>query len=188
MKDELAVAEYRALRHAIAFRGSIRPLLFIAGLAAWAATLIAVLAVLSQPLLSLVPLLLLLATFDAVRSLHAGVERIGRYLEVYYESPAEGPDAVMNQGLHGPPAWERTSMRLAPRLPGASGHPLFLPIFIAATLINLLAVWLPRPIVVEMVVLGAAHGAFVGWMLVADRKARRQRRAELEQYQALRKL
>ncbi len=186
MRDQLAVAEYHALRHTIASRGTIRPVLLVVGVTAWALTLLTVLAVVPQPLIALLPLLVLVATFEAVRSLHAGVERIGRFLEVYYEPPSAGPDPAGRDLPSALPAWERTTMKLAPRLPGASGHPLFLPIFIAATLVNLLGVWLPRPIVAEIVVLGVAHAVFVGWMLAADRKARRQREADRARYQELR--
>ena len=86
--NSLADREYEALRATIQGRGGARPLAFLAGLAAWAVVLAAVLAWLPNPIASTVPLLLLLGTFEVVRALHLNVERIGRYIQVFYE---EGP-------------------------------------------------------------------------------------------------
>jgi hypothetical protein len=179
--NEPALAEYRALRQTIATRGSLRPVLLVAGLGLWASALVAVLVLLPNPITAAVPLLLLAATFEAVRSLHMGAERIGRYVQVYFEEHAgrPGPPAAA-------PAWEHTAMALGGKVPGAGGHPLFLPLFLIATLLNLLAVVLPEPVPVELILMGGTHLAFVGWLVYADRGVRSQRARELEEFRRLR--
>lgn len=171
-----AADEYRVLRKTIAARGSLRAILLVAGLAGWALVLVLVVAWVPNPVASAIPLVLLVAVFEALRGLHAGVERIGRYLQVFHE-PA-GPPAA-------PPAWERTAMAFGPSLPGAGGHPLFIPVLVVATATNFLAVLLPGPLALELWTMAVPHTAFVIWMLIADRAARRQRATELARYQEL---
>jgi hypothetical protein len=109
------------------------------------------------------------------------VERIGRYLQIYFEEARPG------HGLtDAPPAWEGTAMRMSGPVPGAAGHPLFLPVFLIAALVNLLAVLLPGPVPVELVVMGLAHLAFVAWVIYVDRGVRRQRADDLERLRGLR--
>lgn len=190
--DELAVAEYRALRATIAARGHLRVGVFAGGLVAWAALLLAVLAWLPQPLLALVPLLVLVGTFEAIRGLHFGVERIGRYLEVFFEEglKAWGPEGLKADsapaGRMTAPAWERAVVRVGGRVPGAAGHPLFAPIYTLAALVNLLAVALPGPVPAEWVPLVALHAAFAGWMLYVDRGVRTQRAHDEARFRAIR--
>jgi hypothetical protein len=131
--------------------------------------------------MAVVPLLVLLATFEVTRALHLGIERIGRYLQAFYEEDA-GAEAPLTK-----PAWERTAMMFGPTLPGAGGHPFFLAVFLLATFVNFLAVVLPAPMLVEMVTLAAPHVAFIVWMLYCDRGMRRQRTTELARYRALKK-
>ncbi|MGE3276278.1 MAG: hypothetical protein AB7O67_14285 [Vicinamibacterales bacterium] len=169
--------EYRTLRETIAARGTLRPVLLVAGLSAWALTLTALLALVANPVTAAVPLVLLVATFEAIRGLSAGVERIGRYIEVFHEP--EGPPTA-------PPAWERAAMRLGPALPGAGGHPLFVLLFGAATAVNYLAVLLPGPLPVEAWTMAIPHAAFIAWLVVADRAARRQRLHERDRYREMR--
>jgi hypothetical protein len=142
-------------------------------------TLAAVLAWLPNPLLSLIPLIVLVSTFEVVRTLLLAIERIGRYVQVFYEE-IDGPDAPPT-----PPAWERTAMLFGPTVPGAGGHPLFLPIFLMATPINFLAVVLPGPIAIELWTLAVPHVAFAVWQLYSDRAMRRQRGVELARYREL---
>jgi hypothetical protein len=77
--------EYSALRATIRERGTVRVGLFVAGMAAWAALTIATAALASTPLATLLPLLVLASVFEAIFALHVGVERIGRYIQVFYE-------------------------------------------------------------------------------------------------------
>ena len=79
------VEEYRALRATIRERGTARVWIFVAGLAAWAASAIATTALAAPPLATLLPLLVLAAGFEALVTVHIGVERIGRYVQVFLE-------------------------------------------------------------------------------------------------------
>lgn len=150
--------------------------LAVTGVAVWALLLILVMAWLPYPAAAVVPLVPLLATFEAVRSLHFGAERLGRYLQVFHEEAGE----TATRG------WEGTAMAIGPAVPGAAGHPLFLPVFGAALGLNLLAVLLPQPVPVELVALLVPHLAFGAWLLRVDRAMRRQRVDELARFRALR--
>lgn len=178
--NDLAGREYVALRDTIRTRAGARPWVFLAGFSAWAVTLVAVLSWLPNPVGALVPLLVLVASFEVVRMLHLTVERVGRYVQVFFEERGSSGRALE------PPAWERTAMALGPSLPGAGGHPFFLPLFLLATLVNLLAVVLPGPVPVEVGTLAVPHVAFVVWMLTCDRAMRRQRTTDLSRFRALR--
>ena len=80
--------EYRTLRDTIRQRGTTRVWVFLAGLTAWAALTVATAALAALPVATLLPLLILAAAFEAVFSLHVGVERIGRYVQVFFEDDA----------------------------------------------------------------------------------------------------
>ncbi len=173
--------EYRTLRQAISDKVHLKSVLFLAGLAAWAGVLVATLIALPYPLVSILPLALLAATLEAIRPLHAGAERIGRYLQVFYEE--EGvPDRPMGRT----PAWERSAMAFGRGVPGAAGHPLFAGIFGVATLVNALAVLLPGPLAIEAGLLAIPHLAFLVWLVITDRAMRGQRARDLARYRELR--
>ncbi len=178
--SQLDLAEYASLRHAIRARGQFRTGLFVAGVIAWAAVLVAILITLPYPLVSIVPLTLLAATFEAIRPLHIGAERIGRYVQVFYEERGNTERRFADT-----PAWERTAMAFGRTAPGAAGHPLFGPLFAVATIVNFVSVWLPGPVPVEVVTLAVPHAAFVVWIVVADRAMRAQRPRELARYREL---
>lgn len=179
--DELSSIEFETLRLTIASRGTARLVLFLTGVGLWAVALLAILIALPNPIASIVPLILLLATFEAARMSSAGVERIGRYLQVFYERPA------LDQAPLVTPAWEHTAMRLGPRVPGTGGHPLFLPFLSLATVVNFLAVLLPGPVPAELTGAGIVHLAFIAWMLYVDRGMRRQRAHELERFMEMKR-
>jgi hypothetical protein len=181
---ELAEAEFRALREAIAARGQLRTTLALVGLLSWGGLLAMTLVGLPYPVAAALPLTALVATFEVIRPLHAGAERIGRYLQVFFEeagsaSPGSSP------GLS-PPAWERTAMAFGAAVPGAAGHPLFLPVFGLATAVNYLAVLLPGPVPVELALMALPHAASLAWLLYADRGLRTQRTRELARFRELR--
>ena len=176
--DPLSLEEFRALRATIRARGSLRLALATSGFSAWALVLVAVLAWLPNPIAGTIPLVLLVSGFEVNRMLHLGIERIGRYLQVFYEDHADA-DA-------GTPAWERTVMKLAPSVPGAGGHALLLPTFLIATLINFLSVVLPGPLPLELGVMAVPHLVFIAWMIWCDRGMRRQRAQELEAFAKIR--
>jgi hypothetical protein len=171
---DLSGEEFRALRDAVAQRGQLRVTLAVVGILAWSALLVAILIALPYPLAAIIPLMALVATFEAIRSLHAGAERIGRYLQVFYEEYA-GDDVAGAVTL---PAWEQTAMALGAAVPGAAGHPLFVPVFALAGIVNFLGVLLPGPIAVELWLLAIPHAAFLLWLVRADRAMRGQRTRE----------
>jgi len=149
-------------------------------MAIWAALLIAVLALLPYPVAAAIPLLALVVTFEVIRPLHFGAERIGRYLQVFHEEAGEP-----NRALSDTPSWERVAMSFGP-MPGVGGHPLFVPLFLLATAVNYLAVLLPRSVAIEMSVMAIPHLAFLAWLVAADRAVRTQRAIELARLRELR--
>ena len=72
-------SEYLVLRRTIAQRGALRPVLMLCGTGIWAVLLTAVLVLLPYPVGAAIPLLVLVVTFEVIRPLHFGAERIGRY-------------------------------------------------------------------------------------------------------------
>ena len=169
-----ARAEYLVLRRTIAQRGALRHILFVCGTAAWAITLMAVLAWSAQPVAFLIPLLMLVATFEAIKPLHFGAERIGRYLQVFYEE-----DGQPERPLRDTPSWERVAMQFG-TVPGVGGHPLFLPVFVLATAVNFMASIGLRPGFTDHLLLAVFHALFGGWAFSAHRAMKRQREIELE--------
>ena len=167
------------LRKTIAQRGALRPVLVLCGTGIWAALLTVVLILLPYPVAAVIPLLVLLITFEVIRPLHFGAERIGRYLQVFYEEQGDA-----GRPLNDTPSWERVAMRFD-AVPGVGGHPLFVPAFLLATAINYLAVLLPQPVTIELSVMAVPHLAFIAWLVAADRAMRNQRTIELSRLREL---
>jgi hypothetical protein len=172
-------SEYLVLRKTIAQRGALRPILALVGISAWAFVLIAVVALLPYPVASAIPLLILAATFEAIRPLHFSAERIGRYLQVFHEEAGQPDRAVSDT-----PSWERVAMSFG-HVPGVGGHPLFVPIIFLATVANYVAVIIPNPVPVEMGVMAVPHLAFMAWLVAAHRAMNKQRAVELARFQDL---
>src|SRR5688572_13374892 len=78
-------AEYRSLRDTIRERGTARLRAVLIGIATWGALTIALLIAGIHGAVTLVPLIVLVVTFEINFFVHTGVERIGRYLQVFYE-------------------------------------------------------------------------------------------------------
>ena len=173
-------SEYLVLRRTIGQRGALRHILFVVGTGIWAITLTAVLAWLPFPLAFFFPLLVLVATFEAIRPLHFGAERIGRYLQVFYEEMGE-PERPLGDT----PSWERVAMRFG-AVPGVGGHPLFLPVFVLATSINFIAAIYHRPGFLDHMLLAMIHAVFGGWMFSAHSAMKKQREIELNRMRHLR--
>lgn len=171
--SELRTAEFAALRRTISERGTAR--IVTAGLtvAVWAAVDVVLVLFSDLPLAVLVPFVVLVGGFEAVHALHAGVERIGRYLQVYYE------------GTPGGPQWETAAMTVGPSLPGGGIDPLFSALFLGAAAVNLLSALPVAPIWQELALLAACHAAFAFRVIRARRAAARQRAVELESFKAL---
>ncbi len=123
----LTESEYTVLRHTIASRGTARITLLPVTLIGWALVAGTLTVLGNNPATSLFPLAVLAGGFEAIHAMHVGVERIGRYLQVFYEGTADGP------------LWETTAMAVGPALPGGGVDPLFTVIFALATLLNLMS-------------------------------------------------
>jgi hypothetical protein len=170
----LTESEFIALRRTIASRGTARIILLPVTLIAWSALTCTLLFVSDLPIASLFSLAILVGGFEAIHALHVGVERIGRYVQVYYESSENGPQ------------WETTAMAIGPALPGGGVDPLFTIVFAASALINVIPALLPAPVDVrEIGVIAALHAAFVVRLVRARGAAARQRAVELESYRAI---
>jgi len=175
----LAQEEYRQLRTAIHARGQLRVALAFSTLAAWAVvtTMAMPSGGMALPVSALVPLLLLVAGFEAVHALHVGAERIGRYLRVRYESESPGTDG---------PAWETVIGSFGPGRMGA-GRPsgaLFPLLFCLAVVANLL-VRAPGTLPVELGALAILHAAVIARIVVAHRASLAQRAQDEARFREL---
>ena len=148
--------------------------LFPVTLIGWSALSLLLLIFSELPLAALFPLAVLVGGFEAIHALHVGVERIGRYLQVFYETGSDTP------------RWETTAMSVGPSLPGGGIDPLFSVVFVCATFLNAIAALLPQPTRLELGVVSALHAAFIFRVIRARGAAARQRAVELETYRALR--
>jgi hypothetical protein len=161
------------LRATIRERGSWRVVLVVATITAWAATAVTTQVLLTTPVSTLIPLIVLATGFEAVFALHVGVERIGRYLQVEYEEPGGGP------------AWEHTAMRFGsiPTPAGGRVDPLFTTLFTCGILLNLVPVLLATVGMpdgpVELIVFGLIHVAAVVRIARARSYSNRQRGLDL---------
>jgi hypothetical protein len=170
----LPESEYTVLRQTIASRGTVRITLLPVTVIGWAlvAGTLAVLG--NNPAMSLFSLAVLAGGFEAIHAMHVGVERIGRYLQVFYEGSADVP------------RWETTAMSIGPALPGGGVDPLFTLLFALTTLLNLMAAIIPSPTRLEISVIILMHGAFLARIVRARWAASRQRAVDLESYRAVR--
>jgi hypothetical protein len=175
MSSGLPEAEYAVLRQTIATRGTARMVLFPVTMIAWAALALIVLTFTDAPMATLYPLAALVGGFEAIHALHVGVERIGRYLQVYYENLETGP------------RWEATVMAVGPALPGGGIDPLFSVVFASATFINIIPALAmqPRATATELGVIGALHLTVAIRIVRARGAAARQRAVELETFRAI---
>jgi hypothetical protein len=165
--------EYKALRATIRERGTARHWIVVAGLASWAALAVLVAAFLSLPVATLLPLLVLVATFEVIFALHTGVERVGRYLQVYFEDE-------LSRG------WEHAAMQYGRRFGGGGIDALFSPVFWTATLLNLIPAITAGAVPIEWAIVGAVHLLFAARILAARRQSSRQRAIDLERFTRLR--
>lgn len=164
--------EFRVLRATIQQRGTARmvvlPIVFIG----WAGTAVATAAVITVAISTLVPLLILVAGFEAVFALHVNVERIGRYIQVFHEQDGES-------------LWESTSSRFTQQFPAAGPDPLCSRLFVLATSVNFLPAALGWENMAELAVLAALHLLFINRVRLARSFSARQRSEDLERFQTL---
>jgi hypothetical protein len=161
--------EYQAMRATIQQRGTARmvllPIIFIG----WAATAVATAAAIGVAISTFVPLLVLVAGFEAIFALHVNVERIGRYLQVFHE-----PDG----------GWEHVAMAFGERFPRTGPDPLFNRLFVLATSVNFLPAALGGE-VPEVIVLAVLHLLFINRIRLARAFAATQRAQDLERFKTL---
>jgi hypothetical protein len=171
--SDIRLVEYRALRETIARRGTVRMWVILTGILAWCALAVAVWATGAQGSLTLVPMLALAATFEISFFIHRAIERVGRYLQVYFEEDGQG--------------WEHTAMAYGRKFPGGA-DPLFVTLFSVATIVNFLA--LPgsatrRP---GWILLSFVAHLILGWRFFSARRlAAGQRALDLERFAGLKK-
>jgi hypothetical protein len=169
----LTESEYTALRHTIASRGTARMSLLPVTIIGWALVAGTLTVLGNNPATSLFPLAVLAGGFEAIHAMHVGVERIGRYLQVFYEGTPDGP------------LWETTAMSVGPALPGGGVDPLFTVVFAFATLLNLIPAIVPSPTRLELLVIALMHAAFLVRLVRARGAATRQRAVDLESYRVV---
>jgi hypothetical protein len=164
------VEEYRALRATIRERGTTRIWVVVVGFAVWGALLIATAALAALPVAVLLPLLMLSVVFETALALHVGVERIGRYIQVFLEEQ---------------PGWEHSTLAFGLRFGAAGPDPLFGSHFWLATAVNFVPALLAEPMPIEWGVVGAVHVAFAVRVFAARHRAARQRTLDLERFRQL---
>ena len=124
---------------------------------------------------SLYPLAVLVGGFEAIHALHVGVERIGRYLQVYYENTDTGP------------RWETTVDGRRARAAGGRHRPALLtscsPARRSSTSSRRSRCSRGDP--TEIGVIGVLHLAVVIRIVRARGAAARQRAVELETFRAI---
>ena len=168
-------SEFTVLRQTIATRGTVRMALLPLTVIGWTSITVALLhgGLTVQPMLSLVSLSVLVGGFEAIHALNVGVERIGRYLQVYYEGIADGP------------TWETTAMAVGPGLPGGGIDPLFTVVFAALAALNLALVFPELHAIKAYAVVLPVHAIF--WIRVGRARwaAAGQRAMDLETFRAI---
>lgn len=172
--SDLIAAEYAALRATIRERATVRLCAVLIGLAFWGGLVVAVPAAAQPGPASLVPFIILVATFEINFFVHTGVERIGRYIQVFYEEQTDTK------------AWETTAMNYGARFPSGGLDPLFSVVFLAATLLNFLGLLAARParpgwIAVSLL----AHLGFLYRITRARRASAAQRALDLDRFRNL---
>ena len=165
------VDEYRALRDTIRERGTARIWVVLVGLIAWAGLTIATASLAALPVATLLPLVELATAFEIVFALHTGVERIGRYIQVFFEEEDSR-------------GWEHTAMTYGQTFGGGT-DPLFANLFRIATILNFIPALYANPLPVEWGVVGTLHLMFIVRILIAQRHANRQRAVDLERFRTL---
>lgn len=168
----LAASEYETLRATIRQRGTIRIYVVLIGIAAWGGLAMALVISQAQGGAILVPLLILGTTFELNFFVHTGVERIGRYIQVFYEEAS------------GSIGWETTAMNYGAGFPGGLDA-LFGAVFSICGAVNLfssLAVarrpgWIALSLIL--------HSLFAYRIVSARKAAASQRALDLDRFRSL---
>ena len=162
--------EYQALRATIRERGTARVWIFVAGITVWAVSTITTLSMGLPPVAVLVPLLLLAATFEAVLALHVGVERIGRYLDVFHHDD-----------------WERAAAAFGKPRGAMAIDPIFSAYFLLASLLTMVPLAATADLRAEELG-GVAIAEAALWIRIIAARigCARQRAVDAERFAALR--
>jgi hypothetical protein len=171
---DLSELEYQALRATIRERGTFRVCAILVGLVGWGALSLGL--VLSDLAggVTMVPLIVIAGTFEISFFVHTGVERVGRYVQVFYE------EARTMTG------WETVVMNYGWRFPGGL-DPLFTGVFASAAVVDFVSAFVlttrrPGWVAISFI----AHLVFVWRLVVARRASAGQRTLDLERFRALR--
>jgi hypothetical protein len=125
-----------------------------------------------------VPFIVLVAGFELVFALHVGVERIGRYLTVFYEASP------------GMPKWETAIAAFGRTAVGGrvQPHVLLASEFIIATGLNLFFTVQPdMSALTQNIAIAVLHVAFIARIVQATRQVRRQRDTDGAAFRAIAK-
>jgi hypothetical protein len=167
------LAEYESLRDTIRERGTARVWLQLATFVAWAALALASAALVALPIATLLPLLVLAVGFETGFALHTGVERIGRYVQVFFE------------GEEADRGWEHRIMAFGGTVRAPASDSLLALHFWIAAIFNFVPALLANPAPSEWSVVGALHLLFMVRVGMARRQASRQRAIDLERFRQL---
>lgn len=167
------IEEYRALRDTIRERSTARVWVALSGLIAWAALALATATLAELPIATFIPLLILAFVFEVVFALHTGVERVGRYIQVFFE------DEASDRG------WEHQAMAYGQEFPGGGSDPLFGRYFLLAIVLNVLPAALANPVPLEWLAVGAGHVVALSRLIAARREASKQRLVDLDRFRRL---
>jgi hypothetical protein len=144
------------------------------GLTSWAALSLAAMVLANLPVATLLPLLVLETTFEIVFVLHTGVERVGRYIQVFFEEPGER-------------GWEHVAMQYGRQFGGGGSiDALFSPLFWTATIVNLIPLLTSGPAAIDWAVVGVVHALFILRVWMAKRQSARQRATDLGRFERIR--
>ena len=152
-------------------RGTVRIVLLLVTLLGWSALPWCCCSSAALPVAALFTLAVLAAGFEAIHALHVGVERIGRYLQVYLRDGR--PMARVGNHRHG---------RSARRSPAGASTRSSRCVFASAAVLNLIPALVPEPTPIELECCSALHLAFLIRVVRARGAAARQRAVELETF------
>jgi len=169
------IEEYRALRDTIRERSTARVWVAYTGLTAWAALALATATLAELPIATLIPLLVVSLVFEVIFALHTGVERVGRYIQVFFE------DEFADRG------WEHQAMAYGREFPGRGSDPLFGRFFLLAMVLNMVPAVLATPVPLEWLVVAAGHAVALVRLVLARREAGQQRALDLDRFQQLKR-
>jgi len=177
--EEVGLEEFRQLRATIRERSTARVVVSIITFVSWAALALVLHHWDESMVCGLIPLVVLIVGFELMFALHVSVERIGRYVAVFYEGPPQAPKWETAIAAFGRSAAARATQT----------HVLLAGEFIVATGLNLVVLVVavqPDPYVSSLsIAMAVIHGAFIARVAQARRQAARQREADTAVFRAI---